>query len=176
MEDLPNLDTFSKTDAFIILYELKKQGSRIMKVRRGRTECIYDNLNPHFVTSFDLDYYFEETQTFLVEGYDMDDSNQPENLGAQEFIGSVEFQLHQVVTSKDQTYVAQIQNDARKKNGTLKITGEEKKMSAGQLCCMQLKGSLNDSGYLFYIIWKQLSPGKYKPVFKSEIQAKVRGN
>lgn len=61
MENLPNLDTFSKTDAFIILYELKKQGSRIMKVRRGRTECIYDNLNPQFVTSFDLDYYFEET-------------------------------------------------------------------------------------------------------------------
>jgi hypothetical protein len=27
LENLPNLDTFSKTDAFIILYELKKQGS-----------------------------------------------------------------------------------------------------------------------------------------------------
>jgi len=46
-----------------------------MKLRRGRTECIYDSLNPQFVTNFDVDYYFEETQTFLVEAYDMDDSN-----------------------------------------------------------------------------------------------------
>ena len=30
-EDLPNLDTFSKTDAFLILYELKKQGSKTIR-------------------------------------------------------------------------------------------------------------------------------------------------
>ena len=46
MENLPNLDTFSKTDAFALLYELKKQGNRSVKVLKGRTECIYDNLNP----------------------------------------------------------------------------------------------------------------------------------
>ena len=45
-----------------------------MKVRRGRTECIYDNLNPVFVTNFDVDYYFEEQQFFLIEAYDMDDN------------------------------------------------------------------------------------------------------
>ena len=31
IENLPNLDTFSKTDAFLILYELKKQGTRTVK-------------------------------------------------------------------------------------------------------------------------------------------------
>ena len=61
MQDLPNLDTFSKTDAFAILYELKKQGTRTIKQFRGRTECIYDNLNPEFVTMFEVDYFFEET-------------------------------------------------------------------------------------------------------------------
>lgn len=101
--NLPNLDTFSKTDAFIILYEMKKQGTRPMKHKIGRTECIYDNLDPNFVTSFTVEYFFEETQTFLIEAYDMDDDKQPENIKAQEFIGSFEFQLHQVVTSKDQT-------------------------------------------------------------------------
>jgi len=60
MRNLPNLDTFSLTDAFIILYELREQGSRTLKIKKGRTECIYDNLNPNFVTSFDLDYFFEE--------------------------------------------------------------------------------------------------------------------
>lgn len=75
IDNLPNLDTFSKTDAFLILYELKKQGSRTIKMKRGRTECIFDNLNPRFVTNFPVDYFFEETQTFLVEAYDMDDEN-----------------------------------------------------------------------------------------------------
>ena len=75
LENLPNMDTFSKTDAFIILYQMKKQGTRSIKHKIGKTECIYDNLNPHFVTSFEVDYLFEETQTFLMEAYDMDDPN-----------------------------------------------------------------------------------------------------
>lgn len=91
MENLPNLDTFSKTDPFIVLFELKKQGNRNMKVQLGRTECIFDNLNPHFVTNFEVDYMFEENQSFLVESYDMDDESQANNLKAQEYIGSVEF-------------------------------------------------------------------------------------
>ena len=71
---MPNLDTFSKTDAFIILYELKKQGNRSMKQQIGKTECIYDNLNPEFVTNIEVDYLFEDTQTFIIEAYDMDDA------------------------------------------------------------------------------------------------------
>jgi hypothetical protein len=73
---LPNLDTFSKTDAFIILYEMKKQGNKTMKMKIGQTECIYDNLNPNFVTNFEVDYLFEDTQTFFIEAYDMDDASQ----------------------------------------------------------------------------------------------------
>ena len=60
MTDLPNLDTLSKTDAFLILYEIKKQGTNSIRVKLGRTECIYDNLNPQFVTQFEVDYHFEE--------------------------------------------------------------------------------------------------------------------
>ena len=76
LEDLPNLDTFSKTDAFLILYELKRTADgKQMKIKKGKTECIYDNLNPSFVTNFDINYLFEETQTFLVEAYDMDDNS-----------------------------------------------------------------------------------------------------
>ena len=82
LENLPNLDTFSKTDAFVLLYELKKQGNRQIKRLVGRTECVYDNLNPHFVTNFNVDYYFEESQNYYVEAYDMDDDKQPNNLKA----------------------------------------------------------------------------------------------
>ena len=72
-----------------------------MKIKIGRTECIYDNFNPIFVTNFSVDYYFEETQTFLIEVYNMNDGTQPENLQAQEYIGNLEYQLHQVVTARD---------------------------------------------------------------------------
>ena len=41
----------------------------------GRTEVIMDNLDPKFIKSFLVDYYFEERQNFKVEVYDMDDSN-----------------------------------------------------------------------------------------------------
>jgi len=48
-------------------------------------------LNPEFVTNFEVDYFFEETQSFLVEGYDMDDASKANDLSQQEYIGSVEF-------------------------------------------------------------------------------------
>jgi hypothetical protein len=62
-----------------------------MKVKIGQTECIYDNLNPNFVTNFDVDYLFEDTQVFLLEAWDMDDATQAHNLKAQEYIGCLEF-------------------------------------------------------------------------------------
>lgn len=89
LSGLPNLDTFSKTDAFIVLYQLKKQGNQTLKQQVGRTECIYDNLNPDFVTSIQVDYLFEESQTFLLQAWDMDDRSQENNLSAQEYIGEV---------------------------------------------------------------------------------------
>ena len=82
LKSLPNLDTHSKTDSFLILYELKKQGNQTLKHQIGRTECIYDNLNPDFVTNVDVDFYFEEVQTFLIEAYDMDEFDRPNDLKA----------------------------------------------------------------------------------------------
>ena len=154
MMNLPNLDTFSKTDAFAVLYELRKQGTRTVKQARGKTECIYDNLNPEFVTSFEVDYYFEETQTFLVEAYNMNDAGSADDLKKQEFIGAVEFQLHQVVTAKDQTMEAPIENPARKNNGKLKVVAEEKKQGASETAVIKLQGEISDSSYLFFIVWK----------------------
>ena len=75
LRGIPNLDTMSKTDSFIILYELKQQGAKTMKVQKGKTEVIYDNLNPDFVTNITCDYFFEESQTFVLEAFDMDEEH-----------------------------------------------------------------------------------------------------
>ena len=57
----------------------------------------------------------------------MDDPDQANNLKAQEYIGSCEFQLHQVVTGLNQTLKAKIFNSTRAQSGNVKIVAEEKK-------------------------------------------------
>ena len=95
-------------------------------------------------------------------------------MSAQEYIGSVEFQLHQVVTALNQTYATDIKNTTRKNNGKLHIVGEEKKQVAGENALITLEGQVNSSNDVFFIIWKFMTPGKYKPVYKSENRPKGR--
>lgn len=40
---------------------------------------------------------------------------------------------------------------------------------------MKINGEIQSSGPVFFIIWKFLQPGQYKPVFKSEIKHQQRG-
>lgn len=78
--NLPNLDKGSKTDAFIVLY-LDKGSQGLFKL--GQTELIADNLDPEFVTSITVDYYFEEQQNMILEVYDADDASNLMNLSLQ---------------------------------------------------------------------------------------------
>jgi len=47
-ENLPNYDTFTRTDGKAVLYQ--QRGHMWHEI--GRTETIMDNLNPKFITSF----------------------------------------------------------------------------------------------------------------------------
>ena len=49
-EDFPNLDTFTRTDGMVVLYQ--QSGNFWNKI--GQTEVIMDNLNPKWVKSFDV--------------------------------------------------------------------------------------------------------------------------
>lgn len=48
--NLPNLDTFTRTDGFVVLFQ--KQGNMWRKL--GHTEIIMDNLDPKWVKSFEV--------------------------------------------------------------------------------------------------------------------------
>ena len=133
----------------------------------GRTEVIWDSDKPHFVRAFDVDYFFEEQQMFLAEAYDMDEESKENDLSKQELIGSVEFSLHQVVSSRDQICKLELK-DAKKGKPFIIITSEEKKKDGGMTAVMQLQGHFKKANEdIFFIIWKQISRGKFKPVFKS---------
>ena len=55
-KNLPNLDTFTRTDGMAVLYE--KRGT--MWQQLGLTEVIMDNLSPEWVKCYDVPYKFEE--------------------------------------------------------------------------------------------------------------------
>ena len=84
--NVADMDVFSKSDPFVVVYTKNRQqwsngatGSLYQQHRTnngwvevGRTETIWNNLNPDFVNSFHLDYYFEEIQPLKFEVYDND--------------------------------------------------------------------------------------------------------
>ena len=96
-ENLPKLDAnLNDSDPFCVLY--KQQGSDSSWTQIGKTEIIHDNANPKFKKKFMVDFRFEKREVYKVEVYDADDS-QTDDLSAHDFIGSLEFQMHEVVTA-----------------------------------------------------------------------------
>jgi len=65
------MDKATKTDSFVVLWKVGKQGTKQML---GKTEMIPDNLNPEFVKTIEVDFFFEEQHLFLLEVYDCDDA------------------------------------------------------------------------------------------------------
>ena len=103
------MDTFTRTDGMAVLYKLS--GTKWMKL--GMTEVIMDNLSPHWVKSFDVQYNFEKRESYRVEVYDVDDTNNLGNFAGHDFVGSLEFTLHEVVTQIGQTLERPLVNENR---------------------------------------------------------------
>ena len=122
--NLPNMDTFTRTDGMVVFYQ--QVGSQWRRI--GMTEVIMDNLNPTWVKSFDVQYHFEKRENYKAEVYDVDDMNNLNNFAGHDYVGSIEFTVHEVVTCRDQTLERPLDNAQRKAgtNGTIKITGEER--------------------------------------------------
>ena len=121
-EDLPNTDTMSLSDPFVVLF--KKQG--IIWQEIDRTEIIHNNQSPQWDKKILVDFHFEQQEEFKVEIYDSV-NDQTRNLEDHDFIGSLEFQMHEVVTSGDQIMTKTLINSKRKvgTSGRIVISAEE---------------------------------------------------
>ena len=115
------MDTMSLSDPFLVLF--KKQGN--MWTRIGQTEVIHDNLAPAWVTKLSTDYHFEQQEFFKIEVYDIDSEDNINDLAAQDFLGSLQFQLHEVVTCIDQTMTKNLVNPKSNVKATVTIIAEE---------------------------------------------------
>jgi len=107
--DLINVDKTSLTDSACVVYLKNKKyflgrtkfnNRSGIYTKVGQTEVITDNLNPVFVKSILMNYYFEERQDVRISVYDVDDFSPNANV-EQKLIGSVEFRLDQVLHSLD---------------------------------------------------------------------------
>lgn len=120
--DLADMDVFSKSDPFVVMYT---QGVGTKEWREhGRTEVIMNNLNPDFVKTFVLHYFFEEVQKLKFEVYDVDSKST--NLRDQDFIGSAECTLGSIIGENGGRLEKQLTNkEVNKNRGKIILTCEE---------------------------------------------------
>jgi len=93
-EELADMDVFSKSDPFCVLY--MKDGDSWILI--DKTETIDNNLNPHFEKKFILQFQFEERQLLRFSVFDSDGPSS--NLEDHDFIGMMECSLGEVVSQQ----------------------------------------------------------------------------
>jgi len=167
-QNIPNMDTFSKSDPLAVVYQTNSDGSHPQEL--GRTECIKDTLNPKFVTKIPIDYRFETNQHLKFVVYDVDKDYK--DLTHQDLIGEARCLLSKIVTSTQQTLVMNLQRPGKQAHGTITIISEEIHNS-NTVVTLQFSASNLDKKDLFgksdpfFVISRSLESGKWDPVFKS---------
>jgi hypothetical protein len=120
---LPKMDLLSHSDPFAVLYGRDKLSGNWTEL--ARTEAIKDTENPDFVTPFDVDFLFEEVQSFKVEVYDHDCMS--EDLKKHDYIGSASFVLGHLMGSQGQILALPLSKaNMKKARGTLHLRAELK--------------------------------------------------
>lgn len=115
---LANMDVFSLSDPFALLEE--KHGEEWVEL--GRTETIWDVLNPKWVRSFLLPGSTKKSTTLRVTIYDRDSRTQ--DLEKQEMIGFALCDVVDIVKQGSNGVSMDLQNDSLKQTGMVTIIGE----------------------------------------------------
>ena len=121
---LEDMDVFSKSDPFCVLY-VKYSKSKQWHCF-GKTETIDNTLEPYFEKKFVLHYKFEERQQLRFDVYDSDSNSA--NLDDHDFIGSMECSLGEVITQQGRgltRHLVGAGRSAKNKKQTITVTSEE---------------------------------------------------
>ncbi|CAH1784993.1 unnamed protein product [Owenia fusiformis] len=161
------MDTFSKSDPMGVVY-IQEFGKREWK-EFGRTEIIWNNLNPDFVKKFQMEYFFEESQKIKFEIYDVDSKSR--DLSKHDFLGKMECTLGEVVTH------ARLQKrlqGPKKDSGSIILTAEElstcKEEVTMQFCGKKLdKKDLFGKSDPFLVFYKCNEDGNFTLTHKTEV-------
>jgi hypothetical protein len=100
-DDLILCNTCSMTDPFIVIYQMDRTRTNMVKI--GTTEVIKDNLNPSFTTSIVMDYMFEMIQDCVVRLYHCNPSRGGTDRETNhELIGEARFEVGRLMRSPSQ--------------------------------------------------------------------------
>ncbi|CAB4000096.1 copine-3-like isoform X1, partial [Paramuricea clavata] len=159
-------DSFSKSDPLCAVYI--QEGGNWKEY--GRTERVGNNLNPEFSKTITINYYFEMVQKLKFIVYDVD--NETVQLGDDDFLGSMECTLGQIVSKKNYTEKLTIKN--KQTAGTITIVAEEINES-NEIVQLVFHGKSLDKKDLlgksdpYLVISKQLPDGTKVVVHKTEV-------
>lgn len=168
---LKDMDTFSKSDPFVEVYE--KYTSTNQWIRIDRTEVVWDNLNPDFVKSFKFPFQFEEQKYLKFKVFDADDDEaKTENA---DFIGETDCTLGEILGSQGQQLIRTLRVDGKAESrGNIILRTEEVSTNKDHikldLAARDLKdiSSFFGSFKPFFYISKSMENGAYQRVYKSE--------
>ncbi|RWS12337.1 uncharacterized protein B4U79_04843 [Dinothrombium tinctorium] len=163
--NLLDCDILSKSDPQCIVYLKDSYGNQYYEL--GKTEIIYDNLNPNFVKKFILDYNFEAVQHLKFEVWDID-------VGGRDFLGVCETTLADIVANKGRQFKRPLTGVNGKDCGEIIIVVEELS-SCKQLVYFRFKANklkkpvwfLKPDPFLTF--WRANEDGSYSVVHKTEV-------
>ncbi|XP_019852495.1 PREDICTED: copine-9-like isoform X2 [Amphimedon queenslandica] len=164
--NLKDLDTFSKSDPAVFLFQ--KKGREWIKL--GRTELIENNLNPKFATTFTLKYHFEEIQDLKFIVYDIDDKKHIDNPKNQDIIGEMTCTLADIVAA-GQRYERKLRHKGEPRGG-IRITVEEVQDSKFDVTLQLSASKLDKKDFFgksdpFFVISKVQEGGEFTVVYRS---------
>jgi len=176
-EGLADMDTFSKSDPFVVVSERRSASEPWQEVQR--TEIVSNTLAPQFVTVIQTEYRFEEVQYLRFDVYDCDSAYSSSdatglNLAQQDFLGSCETTLAGIFGSHQQVWNSRLQQRDGSFRGVIKVTGEEL-VNQNDLVTMQLRAQNLKKGGLgginaFIVLSKLREDGSWVPVYKTEVR------
>ncbi|XP_076806884.1 copine-8-like [Clavelina lepadiformis] len=137
-------DVFSKSDPMVVMY-MQGLGSKEWR-EFGRTEVIWNNLNPDFVKKFVVDYFFEERQALRFDVYDVDSNSH--NLSKHDFLGRAFCSLGEIVGARSSKLEASLTGTNTPNRGKIIIKAEELDSSKDVLF-MKFNGRKLDKKDLF---------------------------
>ncbi|CAG9334743.1 unnamed protein product [Blepharisma stoltei] len=168
---LKDMDTFSKSDPFVEVYEKNSTTNKWKRV--DRTEVIWNNLNPDFVKSFKFPFQFEEQKYFQFKVYHAGDDNA--KIENDNFIGEAECSLGEIIGSQGQQLIKTLKLPGKHESrGNIILRTEEVSANKDMVCIEMGARGLKDISSLFgtfkpfFCISKAMENGAYQRVYMSE--------
>ena len=171
---LKDVETFSKSDPFVEVFEKTNQGSW---TKIGQTEVIWDNLNPDFVENFIIDFYFEEQKYLRFNVFDANLEDNKEVKGSP--LGNFECTLGEIVGAKGQQIIQTLRLPGEKRStGNIILRIEEVSVVSQDEISIQFSGrNLEDTSCCYklhyakpmFYLSRVMESGANQRVYSSEI-------